>query len=361
MDEILKKLVKDKILNEENMTAIQNAFDSQVNEAKEKERVKVRKELNERYESDMSAIHTAMEKYLEMNLGQHVAKLHEEITSAKAMKKRLAERHAKLVPAAKKAVKERVEKIEQGVSALLEKEIKELHESEKAKNKVFLTKLAEREAEIEATREKLIEKSAALVNHIINVKLAGTMKELKEDIRAARKSNFGMKIYEAFEADYRTNFFNTDKEAKALLERAKKAEKANMALRESAIKKVKAATKRAKLAEAAMKKQEEKAIRATKIAKLTEGLAGAKKDKMVALLEATPTDRLGKTYRDFLPEIVKEEAPKKTVMVESTKKGKGKVTKLGFSTGGVKPEVDEVSAVDDREIREIKARAGIRN
>lgn len=351
MDEILKKLLKDKVLNEETMEAIKKSFQKTLDEARVDVEKKVRAELAEQYESDKANIYTAMEKFLEQELAQHVAELREGVESVNKLKLDYAKKSASLKEAAQKYVRDRIRMMEAVIDRVLKKELKELHESEVTNRKAYLKAINDKTAVLEAERVKFREKGAAVLENIINVQVRKTMDELREDIKAAKQQNFGRELFEAFYTTFRRQFFDSRKEFQGLVKDLKEARAETTAVKAKARKALNEAKSRVALAEAARKKVEEAVTRKAKIAKLLEGLSGQSQSQMRTLLEATKTADLEKAFKKFLPEVAvrKTQDPKAKKLAE---------TVVELKTGGKTPLV-ESKTQDDDEIVEISRRAGV--
>jgi len=352
MDEILKKLLKDKVLNEETMEAIKKSFQQSLTEARSELEKKVRSELAEQYESDKANIYKAMEQFLEQELAQHVAELREGVESVNKLKHAYAKKSASLKEAAQKYVRDRLRTMEAVIDRVLKKELKELHESEVTNRKAYLKAINDKTAILEAERQKFRQKGAAVLENIINVQVRKTMDELREDIKAAKQQNFGRELYEAFFTTFRRQFFDSRKEFQGVMKELKEARAETAQVRAKARKVLAEAKSRVELAEAARKKVEEAVTRKSKIAKLLEGLAGPAQSQMRTLLEATKTADLEKAFKKFLPEVAvrKAQDPKAKKLAE---------TVVELKTGGNTPLVESRRTRDDDEIVEISRRAGV--
>lgn len=353
MDEILKKLLKDKVLSEDNMEAIKKSFQASLLEARAEVEKKVRSELAEQYEADKANIYKAMEQFLEQELAQHVAELREGVESVNKLKHTYATKAAALKEAAQKYVRDRLRMMEAVIDRVLKKELKELHESEVTNRKAYLKAINDKTAILETERQKFRQKGAAVLENIINVQVRKTMDELREDIKAAKQQNFGRELFESFYTTFRRQFFNSRKEFQGLVKELKEARAETTQVKAKARKALSEAKSRVDLAEAARKKVEEAVTRKTKIAKLLEGLRGQSHAQMKALLEATKTADLEKAFKKFLPEVAVKKAqdPKTRKLAE---------TVVELKTGGNTPLVEAKKTQDDDEIVEISRRAGVK-
>lgn len=356
MDEVLKKLLKDKVLSEETMSAIKDRFTANLAEARVEIEKKVRAELAEQYETDKKAMHLALEQFLEQELSNHVVEIKEGVEAINKMKLDLAKKTSAVKESAKKYVKDRLAVIEQVVGRVLQKEIKELHESEVTNRKAYLKAINEKSAVLESERLKFRDKAAAVLENIINVHVQKSLDDLKEDIKAAKQQDFGRELYEAFMTTFRRQFFDSNKEFKAVVGELKEARAETLKVKKQATKALTEAKNRVQLAEAGRKKIEEAAVRRTKMEKLLSGLSGASREQMKTLLEASNTTDLEKTFKKFLPEVT---TAKKSTQDRKTEKVTE--TALVLKTGNVLvEEKNDTNAKDEEEIQSIRRAAGIK-
>src|SRR5690606_34027396 len=132
---------------------------------------------------------------------------------------------------------------------------------------------------------------------------------------------------------FRRHFFNSSKEFKTLLGQLKEAKAEVEKTKKAAAKIVAEAENRAKNAELSKKKLEESVVRGQKIAKYTSNLKGEAKEKMRALLESAQTENLDKVYKKYLPEVLES---KTATTVQTPKKRLAEAT-IEFKTGGHAP------------------------
>jgi len=354
MDEILKKLLDNKLLNEETREEIKSALAQIVAEATEAQEMKVRKELAERYEQDKKAIHTALEQYLEQELSEHVKEFRQGVTEVESMKGELAKKIHAVKSEAQEYVAKRLGLVEKVLESILAKELSEIHEDEKTNRRAYVKAITEAQAKLEADRKAFRSKAAAVLENIVNVQIEGTLTELREDIKAARKSDFGRELFESYYALFRNQFFNSTKEFRALAAQRDRAIKEAKRISFEAKKQVSEAKKQAKAATLYASKLREAHERAKVMAGLLGRLQGPARSKMKTMLESTSTDRLVTTFKAFLPEVLSESkrAPERRVQ----RKIDEATTEL--RTGGAR--VDQRRQPDefDDEIANIKRLAG---
>lgn len=345
------------VLNEETRDRIVAAFQKTLAEAKVEQEKAIRAELAERYEADKKAIHAALEQFLEQELSGAVAEFKSGIEEVDNLKKQYADKSVAVKEQAKKYVASRLGAIEQVIEGILRRELTELHESEKVNRRAYLNAITEAKAEQEQQYTAFREKAAAVLEHIVNVKVQGSLDELREDIKAARQSDFGRELFEAFYTTFRSQFFDSSKEFRAVTAKLQESQAELEKVRDESATAVKEAQEKAQAAENQTRKIQESVVRARTINKMLEGLQGNTKAKMKHLLEAAKTQDLRKTYRKFLPELLAES---KKGGGRSQQRKKLEETVVELKTGGqTLTESAPAKTEDDDEIEDIVRLAGM--
>lgn len=357
MEELLKNLLNNEVLSEETKEEVKNAFSKALAEARAEQEKAVRAELAERYEKDKKDIHKALEQFIESELKDHVAEFRTGVNEVHDMKAKYAGMMSSVKEQARKYVNKRVGAVEQVIEGILRKELTELHESEKTNRRAYLQAITEKKAEMDADYEKFRSKGAAVLENIINVQVQSTLEEMREDIVAARKADFGREIYETFMNTFRRQFFDSSKEFSKVTSELREARKELAQSRKETAKKLKEARKFANAERTKRARIEESVTRAKSIGKMLSGLNGSSREKMKHLLEATKTSDLSKTYRKYLPEILNESRGTSSPKSRKDNKRKLNETALELRTGGNRT-VKESSSADDDEIVEIRRLAG---
>ncbi len=359
MEDTLKKLLNNEVFNEETRKAVAEAFKVALDEAKAEQEKSLRAEMAERFENEKKAIHAALEQFLEAELTDHIAEFRNGVEEVNKLKSEYADKIVAVKEQAQKYVRGRLAAVEKVVETVLKNEIKDLHESEKTNRRAYLKAIGEAKAQLQADREAFRDKGAAVLEEIINVKFAAQLDELREDIQAARKSEFGRELFETYYAMFRRQFFNSSKEFKGLTKKLEEAQTRLAKAQTSAKKRVAEAEDRAKKAELARKRVEESVTRQVRISKMLSGLSGKKREKMKVMLEAAKTQDLVKTYKRFLPEILNEDK----VSAPARKKQRIEEAVIELKTGGQTTKKKELTEdntfVEDDEILEIRRRAGV--
>ena len=224
------------------------------------------------------------------------------------LKKELAELHED-----RKAVAGNVEKLESFIVDALAKEIAEFHTDKKdlAETKVRLVR--ESKAKFEAVKKEFIARSAKIVQETVAKGLTSEMTQLKEDIEAARKNDFGRRIFESFASEYATSHLNEKSETAKLLKvvRQKEAE-LEEAAKIVADKEVVVEQK-----ERQLKQIQENNRRKDVMGELLGPLSGDKKAVMKELLESVQTDKLHSAFDKYLPSVMNGGAPAKKALTEA--------------------------------------------
>ena len=357
LEDTLKSILEGMdVLNDETRSALAETFKKTLEEAKVEQEKALRAEMAERYAKEKQAIHAALEQFLEQELTEAVADFKRGIDEVDSMKKQYADKTVAVKEQAAQFVKARLGAVEQVIEGILKRELSELHESEKVNRRAYLNAITEAKAASEADREAFRQKAALVLENIINVQVQGTLDELREDIKAARESDFGREIYEAFMVQFRRQFFDSSKEFRALNEAKAAAEAETKAVKAKAGKLVKEARERATAAEGKAKKIEESVVRTRAIAKMLKPLTGQTREKMRHMLEATATENLAGTYRKFLPEMLNEAKKGK----QTSRRRKIEETVVELQTGGQKTLNESKDTVeDDDDIVDIKRLAGL--
>jgi hypothetical protein len=265
-----------------------------------------------------------LQKFVTRQLGKEVSELHED---QKAMATKFAQ-------------------LEEFVVEQLASEISEFYEDKKdlAETKVKLVK--EAKEKFATVKSDFLAKSAALVSETVGKTLTKEMGQLKEDIEAARRNDFGRKLFEAFAGEYANSYLNEKSETAKLL---KVVELKDKQIAEAKSLAVKAKT----LAESAAKEKQalvESAKREKIINDLVAPLGKNQKEIMTDLLESVQTNRLQTQFDKYLPAVIDGNTPAKKKAVLSEAK----------SITGNKEETNVSSTADERDnLIDFKRLAGL--
>jgi hypothetical protein len=163
-------------------------------------------------------------------------------------------------------------------------------------------------------KSQFVKRAAQLVEETVSQGLQKEIGQLKEDIEAARRNDFGRKLFEAFANEYQNSYLSEKSETAKLLK--------VIDLKELEVATAKNAVAEARLIaeskEAQIKTLKESVERKAIIDELISPLASAQKAIMTELLESVQTTKLRSNFEKYLPAVVAGEAPqKKKALVEA--------------------------------------------
>jgi hypothetical protein len=331
MLDFVKKLFENNVISEEIKSEIESAWQSRIQENRDQVTAELREEFAQKYEHDKSAMVEAVEAMLSDRLQAELGELAEDRqglieakakyakkmkSDAKAMeafvfsnlKKELAELHED-----RKAVAANFAKLESFIVDALAKEIAEFHADKKdlAETKVKLVR--ESKAKFEQIKKDFINKSATIIEETVAKGLKSEMAQLKEDIEAARKNDFGRRIFESFASEYAASYLSEKSETSKLLKVVKQKE---VELEEAA--KVVAETQKlVESREAELRIAKDQAARREVMNELLGPLGGDKKEVMKELLESVQTDKLRNAFDKYLPAVMNGNTPAKKALTEA--------------------------------------------
>jgi len=331
MLDLVKQLFETNVISEETMSEINSAWETKINEAKEEVTTALREEYAQKYEHDKTAMVEAVEAMLADRIqaeltefaedrqgliemkAKYAKKMKEDAVALesfvlKNLKSELAELHED-----RKSVANNVAKLESFIVDALAKEIAEFHADKKdlAETKVKLVR--ESKAKFEAVKKDFIERSTALIAETVGKGLRAEMSQLKEDIDAARRNDFGRRIFESFASEYATSYLNEKSETAKLLKVVKQKD---LELEEAA--KIVAETKElVESKEAEIKVVKENAQRKDVMAELLGPLTGDKREVMSELLESVQTNKLHAAFDKYLPAVMDGGRPAKKALTEA--------------------------------------------
>ena len=326
MLEALKTLFENNVISEQVKAEIESAWEKRIVENREQVTQQLREEFAQRYEHDKGVMVEAVDRMLGDQLREEIAQFVED-------RKQLAEAKAKVVMEGKRVAQTMKEfvvrqlaqevtelhedqkqmadkfiKLEQFVVEALAQEIAEFHtdKQELAETKVRLIREG-REA-FAKVKEQFIKRAATLVENAVEQTLTKEMTQLREDIEAARRNDFGRKLFEAFASEYQTSYLNEKSETSKLL---KVIDMKEMAVAE-ARKEAAAAKQLAESKEQKIKALMESKERQEVMSELLAPLAREQKVIMSELLESVQTVKLRTSFEKYLPAVVAGKAAPQT-------------------------------------------------
>jgi hypothetical protein len=365
MLDALKSLFENNVISEEIKESIEVAFESRVNEARTQVAQQLREEFAQKYEHDKSAMVEAVDRMISEQLAVELVEFADD-------RKQLAEmkvKYAKKMKADSQVMKEFVTrqlssevrelhedqvvmaskfgKLENFVVEALAQEITEFYKDKRdlADTKVRLVR--EGRQEIKKVKEAFVQRAAAMVEGVVTTGLRSEITSLKEDIEAARRQDFGRKLFEAFASEYQASYLNDKSETAKLL---KVIDMKDLAMQEAANAVVQAEkiieSKEAEV-RALKEAQERKAI----MSELLSPLNTEQKAIMGELMETVKTERLNESFEKYLPSVLNGKAPqKKQALVEAKEVTGNKV----ISNTNRSSEIENNNIIDIRRLAGLK-------
>ena len=333
MLEALKSLFENNAISEEIRAEIEQAWNQKVEENKLSVTAELRSEFAEKYEHDKATLTDAVDKMVSERIEAEMAEFAED-------KKQLAEEKVKYATqirehsdklksfvfeqlkgeiaelhADQKVMAENFQKLEDFVVEALSKEIAEFQKDKQdvAETKVRL--IREAKAHFEKVRNNFVKKGASKVSEVVGKTLQKEISSLKDDIEAARKNDFGRRLFESYAQEYTQSFLNEKGETAKLL---KVVDMAKLQAEEAK----KTAEEKQKQVEAKEKEIvtiKEAAEREKVINELTKPLNTEQKEIMNNLLESVQTGALRKQFEKYIPSVLNGRTPaKKQAINEGT-------------------------------------------
>jgi hypothetical protein len=331
MLDIVKQLFENNVISEEIKSEIESAWESRIQESRDHVTAELREEFAQKYEHDKSAMVEAVEQMLTDRLQAELGEFAEDrqgLIEARAkyakkmkqdsaamesfvlsnLRKELAELHED-----RKAVAGNVAKLESFIVDALAKEIAEFHADKKdlAETKVRL--IRDSKAKFEEVKKDFINKSAKIIEETVAKGLRSEMTQLKEDIDAARKNDFGRRIFESFASEFAASHLNEKSETAKLLKVVSQKE---MELEEAAKivaetqEQVESKNKEIEIIKESVKRREV-------MGELLGPLTGDKKSVMTELLESVQTEKLRAAFDKYIPSVMNGGTPAKKALTEA--------------------------------------------
>lgn len=331
MLDIVKQLFENNVISEEIKSEIESAWNSRIQENRDEVTATLREEFAQKYEHDKGAMVEAVEAMLTDRLTAELGELAEDrqgLIEARAkyakkmkddskamesfvlqnLKKELAELHED-----RKAVAGNVAKLESFIVDALAKEIAEFHSDKKdlAETKVRLVR--ESKAKFEQVKKDFVSRSAKIIEETVSKGIKSEMTQLREDIDAARRNDFGRRIFESFASEYAASHLNEKSETAKLL----KAVAIKQAELEEAAKVVADAQSLVESKDRELRLLKENAQRKEVMSELLGPLSGDKRSVMGELLESVQTEKLRTAFEKYIPSVMNGGAPAKKVLSEA--------------------------------------------
>ena len=331
MLDAFNELLDSEIINEETRTAISEAWEKKLSEAKEQVRAELREEFAKKYEHDKINMVEALDKMVTEGISEHVQGLAEEKSALAEdrvkyntkmqesatkfndfMVSKLAEEIGELRKD-RKAHNEGFKKLEQFIVSALAEEISEFAQDKRDLVETKVRLVSEARGKLEQLKTRFIEQSAKKLNESVTSHLKAELTQLHEDIRAARENNFGRKIFEAYAAEFSNTHMNSNvvmRDLRSQIEaKDRQLSEATAVLQQT---KVLAESK-----EKEIKMIKESNQRSELMSELLNPLNESKREVMKNLLESVQTSRLKNAFEKYLPAVLAEKTNNKEKLVES--------------------------------------------
>ena len=330
MLDIVKQLFENNVISEEIKSEIESAWNTRIQENRDEVTATLREEFAQKYEHDKGAMVEAVEAMLTDRLQSELGELAEDRqgliearakyakkmkSDSKAMesfvlqnlKKELAELHED-----RKAVAGNVEKLESFIVDALAKEIAEFHTDKKdlAETKVKLVR--ESKAKFEEIKKDFVARSAKIIEETVAKGLRSEMTQLREDIEAARRNDFGRRIFESFASEYAASHLNEKSETAKLL-RVVAVKEAEL---EEAARVVADTQSLVENRNRELRIIKESSQRKEVMSELLGPLTGDKREVMSSLLESVQTEKLRTAFDKYISSVMNGATPAKKVLSE---------------------------------------------
>jgi hypothetical protein len=332
MLDALKSLFENNVISEEIKESIEAAFEGRINEARQAVAVQLREEFAQKYEHDKNTMIDAVDRMISEQLSTELVEFADDRRQLSEMKVKYAQKMKKDTAVMKEFVTRQLASevselhedqvamaskfgaLESFVVEALAQEITEFFKDKRelAETKVRLVR--EGRQEIKKVKEQFVQRAAKMVEGVVSQNLRSELTSLREDIEAARRADFGRKLFEAFAAEYSTSYLNEKSETAKLL---KVIDLKDLAIKEAAHAVVQAEqileSKQAEV-RALKEAQERKAI----ISELVAPLNAEQRGIMNELMENVKTVKLQESFNKYLPAVIAGQAPqKKQALVEA--------------------------------------------
>ena len=332
MLDALKSLFENNVISEEIKESIEQAFEARINEAKETATQQLREEFAQKYEHDKNTMIDAVDRMISEQLSAEIVEFADDRNQLAEMKLKLVQERKRTATVMKEFVTRQLAaevrelhedqvvmaskfgKLEQFVVEALAQEITEFYKDKQdlAETKVRLVR--EGRKEIKKVKEAFVQRAAKMVEGVVSQGLRSEMKTLKEDIEAARRADFGRKLFEAFAHEYQASYLNEKSETAKLLKVIDLKDQAMQEAAQAVVQAEKILESKEQTIRALKEAQERKAI----MNELLSPLNKEQKEIMGELMESVKTTKLNESFEKYLPAVLAGNAPqKKQALVEA--------------------------------------------
>ncbi len=332
MLDALKTLFENNVISEEIKASIEAAWDARITENREQVAQELREEFAQKYEHDKQTMIEAVDRMITDQLSQELVEFADDRKQLAEMKVKYAQKMKKDAALMKEFVSRQLAsevkelhedqvlmankfgKLEQFVVEALAEEIAEFYKDKQdlAETKVRLVR--EGREQLAKVKQQFVERAAKMVEGVVTQGLKTEITSLKEDIEAARRADFGRKLFEAFAQEYQASYLNEKSETAKLL---KVIDMKDVAVQEAA-KVIEEAQQIVESKEAEIAALKEAQHRKEIMNELLAPLNSEQREIMSELMESVKTTKLNESFEKYLPAVIAGKAPqKKQALVEA--------------------------------------------
>jgi hypothetical protein len=363
MLDALKTLFENNVISEEIKASIEAAWDARITENREQVAQELREEFAQKYEHDKQTMIEAVDRMITDHLSQELVEFADDRKQLAEMKVKYAQKMKADAALMKEFVSrqlasevkelhedqvvmaEKFGKLEQFVVEALAEEIAEFYKDKQdlAETKVRLVR--EGREQLAKVKQQFVERAAKMVEGVVTNGLKTEITSLKEDIEAARRADFGRKLFEAFAQEYQASYLNEKSETAKLL---KVIDMKTEAVQEAA-QAIEEAQRIVESKEAEIAALKEAQHRKEIMNELLAPLNSEQREIMSELMESVKTAKLNESFEKYLPAVIAGKAPqKKQALVEAKEITGNKVSNSTRSSE------DESNIVDIRRLAGLK-------
>ena len=364
MLDALKTLFENNVISEEIKASIEAAFETRITEARTQVAEQLREEFAQKYEHDKQTMVEAVDRMITDQLSQELVEFADDRKQLAEMKVKYAQKMKADTSVMKEFVTRQLAsevaelhedqvvmankfgKLEQFVVEALAEEIAEFYKDKQdlAETKVRLVR--EGRAQLVKVKQQFVERAAKMVDGIVTEGLKTEITSLKEDIEAARRADFGRKLFEAFAQEYQASYLNEKSETAKLL---KVIDMKTVAVQEAS-KVIAQAQTIVESKEAEIVALKEAQSRKQIMNELLAPLNLEQREIMTELMESVKTSKLNESFEKYLPSVISGgKAPqKKQALVEAKEITGNKVSNSNRSSE------EESNIIDIRRLAGLK-------
>jgi len=331
MSNALKTMLEGSTLSEGAKAVIVEAWETKLQEAREELTASLRDEFANRYEKDKSELVEAMNSMITDTLEEHVKELasakksvmEEKVLSKRKTNENIEKLNSFILPllkneindfvADRKAISAKVSKFDRFVKENLENELTEFRAERQKLIEERVEVKIKAKRELAESKQELISKMTKELPKLVFNEVKQELSQLKNELVESKRKHFGMKIFEAFAADFGSSFFNERSEMQKLLnviaikdkkinEAQKRIVEKDNLLNESVNK---------------LRVTENRFTRTQSLNELCGSLSGSKRKLMEELLEKVPSNKLTESFNNYLPSVLSSDTSIKKPLIES--------------------------------------------